>query len=84
MNRGVRFIKNFFRTNERKEQEMSIGQESVGKIFTTTGIDVWRVVAYQDQPVVTMKNIETKEEQIFIAGSPAVKEFKALITITDV
>jgi hypothetical protein len=59
-------------------------QEDVGKLFTIQGNDAWRMSAYTEQPVITMKNIETGETEMLVATSPRAKEFQSLIPVTSI
>ena len=42
---------------------MTINADSVGELFTTDGLDVWRCMAYCGQPTATMENVETKQQR---------------------
>lgn len=53
-------------------------EDKLGKLFTTNGKDVWRLVSYCEYPTTTFENIETKEKTGGAVGSPIVNQFKEL------
>ncbi len=56
-----------------------IKEEDVGRLFTTNGEDVWRLIAYCSAPTATMENLETKERVGGAIYSPNLEPFKRLV-----
>ncbi len=53
--------------------------DDVGKLFTITGEDVWRMIYACQDPTATLENIETKERISGAIGSLLLKDFKLLV-----
>jgi hypothetical protein len=56
----------------------NINSDSVNKLFTTTGEDVWRCVSYAGEPTARFENVETKEQIGGTVSSRNVVQFKPL------
>lgn len=59
-----------------------LGKESVGKYCIDESGFIWEVIAYTDNPTVTLKNVNAPEiegkRKNIVVGSPISKNFRVL------
>ena len=53
-------------------------KEDIGKLFTTDAKEIWKLIAYADDPIVCFRNIETKDIQAMGINSLDIEKFKKL------
>ena len=55
-----------------------MNSDDIGKLFTTNGEDVWRMITYCEYPTATFINLDTGREIGGAVGSPILNQFKKL------
>jgi len=55
----------------------------VGDLYTKTGLDVWEVKTFCENPTITLVNIRTHEKELGAIGSLNVKDFVQLVKKDD-
>lgn len=57
----------------------TVGDLDVGKLFTTTGTDVWRVECFEVKPTATLVNVESGERRTGELGGQVLAPFIPLV-----
>lgn len=58
---------------------IELNEETLNKLYTTNGKDVWKVTSYCKHPTVSLKNLETGQEIGGAIHSLNIRPFKELV-----